>query len=423
MAFDGHANLAASLVATAPSPATSGTSLVITAASGTFFPAVPFNATIWPAGTAAPTHANGEIVRVTAISTDTLTIARAQEGTSARTVIVGDQIAATVTAKTLTDVEAIAGGVTGTTGTGNVVRATSPALVTPTGIVTSDISGYGVVSDSVFTIQDNLDPTKQMKFELAFLPTATTITLSPGPTSGAIATLDDAISANTLWDAAGDLAVGTGANTGGKLTTGTVAGTALIQDPSAANKVGWDSPLSTSDANASATALVSTYNRLITPSSATVTAQTSGTLYLYGITLPRGITVSNLTVWAGTVAGALLTHSWMAISTATRLQKAISADNTTATWGASTSRTFAMTTPFVTTSASFYYIWLMIAGTTIPTIEAVTGLLATGSRNVSAALKAGGATSDTGLTTPAGAPSTAAAISPTATWHIYCEVS
>ncbi len=42
---------------------------------------------------------------MTALSTDTLTITRAQEGSSARTIIVGDQIAATWTAKTLTDVE------------------------------------------------------------------------------------------------------------------------------------------------------------------------------------------------------------------------------------------------------------------------------------------------------------------------------
>lgn len=102
--FDTHKNLAYSLVATAPSPAASGTSLVVTAAQGTRFPAVPFNATIWPANT-IPTPANSEIVRVTAIATDTLTITRTQEGTSARTVIVGDQIAATITAKTLTDVE------------------------------------------------------------------------------------------------------------------------------------------------------------------------------------------------------------------------------------------------------------------------------------------------------------------------------
>lgn len=91
-------NLAVSAVATAPSPATSGTSLVVTAAHGTRLPTVfPFLATIWPANS-NPDPANAEIVKVTGISTDTLTIVRAQESTVARTVVVGDQIAVTVTA-------------------------------------------------------------------------------------------------------------------------------------------------------------------------------------------------------------------------------------------------------------------------------------------------------------------------------------
>lgn len=101
--MDAQANLAYSLVAAAPSPAASGLTLDVTAGTGTRFPAVPFNATIWPAST-MPTPANAEIVRVTNITTDTLTITRAQEGTSARTVIVGDQIAATVTKLTFDDV-------------------------------------------------------------------------------------------------------------------------------------------------------------------------------------------------------------------------------------------------------------------------------------------------------------------------------
>lgn len=105
MAYDAHKNLAYSTVATAPSPASSGTSLVVATGEGARFPAVPFNATIWPAGT-IPTPANAEIVRVTTVSTDTLTITRAQESTSARSVIIGDQIAATITAKIITDVEA-----------------------------------------------------------------------------------------------------------------------------------------------------------------------------------------------------------------------------------------------------------------------------------------------------------------------------
>lgn len=108
MSFDSHANLASSTVATAPSPATSGTSLVVATGQGSRFPTAPFNATVWPANT-QPTPANAEIVRVTAVSTDTFTITRAQESTTARSIGVGDQIAATITAKTLTDIEKAAG--------------------------------------------------------------------------------------------------------------------------------------------------------------------------------------------------------------------------------------------------------------------------------------------------------------------------
>ena len=108
MAVDAHQNLAVSTVATAPSPATSGTTLIVAAGQGALFPAAPFNVTIWPAAT-QPTTANAEIARVTNVSTDTFTIVRATatEPTAIgpRAILVGDQISATITAKTLTDVE------------------------------------------------------------------------------------------------------------------------------------------------------------------------------------------------------------------------------------------------------------------------------------------------------------------------------
>jgi hypothetical protein len=136
--LDNHVNLAVSTVATAPSPATSGTSLVVAAAEGARFPAVPFNATVWPAG-AAPTPANAEIVRVTARATDTLTIARAQEGTAARTVVAGDQLAATVTAKTLTDIETQFLQLTGGTLSG--------ALLLPNGAAGTPALAFGSDTD------------------------------------------------------------------------------------------------------------------------------------------------------------------------------------------------------------------------------------------------------------------------------------
>lgn len=140
--FDAHANFAYSLVATAPSPATSGTSLVVTAADGAKFPAAPFNAVVWPTAV-QPLTTNAEIVRVTAKSTDTFTITRTREGTSARSIQVGDQIAAAITAKTITDIETGVGyeiGYTQITSTVNITdtaEGTGTALISP-GALTFD---------------------------------------------------------------------------------------------------------------------------------------------------------------------------------------------------------------------------------------------------------------------------------------------
>jgi hypothetical protein len=101
---DAHKNFAISSVAAAPSPATSGLNLTVATGEGALFPTPPFNATVWPSA-ARGLATNAEIVRVTGIAGDVFTIVRAQENTSARSILVGDQIAATITAKTLTDAE------------------------------------------------------------------------------------------------------------------------------------------------------------------------------------------------------------------------------------------------------------------------------------------------------------------------------
>jgi len=86
-----HKNFATSIVVTAPSPATSGTSLVVTTGEGAGFPTTPFFATVHPADQ-IPTNSNAEIVQVTGISTDTLTIVRAQKSTSAKSIASGWRI-------------------------------------------------------------------------------------------------------------------------------------------------------------------------------------------------------------------------------------------------------------------------------------------------------------------------------------------
>src|SRR5437899_5008728 len=104
MSYDAHKNFAYSTVLSAPSPAASGTSLTVQSGDGALFPAVPFNATVWASGVLA-LNANAEIVRVIAIAGDVFTITRAQEGTTAKSILVGFQIAATITAKITRDTE------------------------------------------------------------------------------------------------------------------------------------------------------------------------------------------------------------------------------------------------------------------------------------------------------------------------------
>lgn len=82
---------AVSTVAVAPSPASSGTSLTVATGDGSRFPGPTSSAAVGPAFT-NPTSDNVEVVAITGISGDTLTITRAQEGTSARAITAGDRI-------------------------------------------------------------------------------------------------------------------------------------------------------------------------------------------------------------------------------------------------------------------------------------------------------------------------------------------
>lgn len=100
--MDAQGNLSIGTVLTPPSPAVSGTSVTLVAGQGARFPVPPFNCTVWPTGQ-IPDPANAEIVRVSGIVGDVLTIARAQESTTARTILIGDTLALTVTKKTFTD--------------------------------------------------------------------------------------------------------------------------------------------------------------------------------------------------------------------------------------------------------------------------------------------------------------------------------
>lgn len=105
--FDNLENFGETVVATPPVPATSGVAMVVTGEFllGAITP--PFNVVVAPAGV-RPTATNAEILRVTGKSGGganlTWAIVRAQEGTTARTILVGDAIYLSPTAKTIQDI-------------------------------------------------------------------------------------------------------------------------------------------------------------------------------------------------------------------------------------------------------------------------------------------------------------------------------
>lgn len=100
MSLDAHQNFAVSTVVTAPDPRESGTTLTV--AHPSRFPAPPFQCTVWP-GIGLPDPGSAEIVRVMAVAGDVFTLLRAQEGTQAYGIGMGDVIANTLTAKMLDD--------------------------------------------------------------------------------------------------------------------------------------------------------------------------------------------------------------------------------------------------------------------------------------------------------------------------------
>ena len=109
MIFDQHINFGYSVLQTGSGVigSTSATSLVIAGSGDLPDPAVgPYNVVVWPAGV-QPLRSNAEIMRVTAKTGATLTVTRAQEGTTALSVIAaGYQVALNVTSKLFTDIEA-----------------------------------------------------------------------------------------------------------------------------------------------------------------------------------------------------------------------------------------------------------------------------------------------------------------------------
>lgn len=147
----------------------------------------------------------------------------------------------------------------------------------------------------------------------------------------------------------------------------------------------------------------------------------SGTLVLAGCYLQANTKISNFNFFPGTTGDAGPANQWMGLYNSARLQLATSADATSAAITASTTVTYAVATTaagtvtsFTTTYTGLYYIGLNITTSNAPTFTT-----ATGNAHVNGIVPILAGTSTTGLTAPTTFPTTATAITATATVPLF----
>lgn len=103
-------------------------------------------------------------------------------------------------------------------------------------------------------------------------------------------------------------------------------------------------------------------------SGAGVTLPTTGKLCVVKCTLEAGDLVTSLSFVSGTTAGATMTAWWLALYTGKGVLMAQTADQVAAAIGASTVFTKALATAQRIKESGDYYLGLMIAASTIPTV-------------------------------------------------------
>lgn len=149
--------------------------------------------------------------------------------------------------------------------------------------------------------------------------------------------------------------------------------------------------------------------------SAASSAMTSGTVYACAIDLDEGVTVSDISLLS-VAAEATGTHAWVGLADDELKVLAVSADNTGAAYfAADTATTTALASPFTTTYAGRYYVFVCVAAGTVPTFAAAPALE---HANLSAVVPVACGSSDASKTTPYAVGAAMTALTAT-TGHLF----
>lgn len=139
---------------------------------------------------------------------------------------------------------------------------------------------------------------------------------------------------------------------------------------------------------------------------ANATALLSGRLTLGTIGLRAGDVIRTATFLSATTALATGTNQWFALFDANRNRVAITNDDTSTAWAANTAKTLTFATPYEVPDTGLYYLGIMVAATTVPTLAGIGHLAGPGAVIANLPpIQCGSA--DTGLTNPASCPAQA----------------
>ncbi len=187
--FDPIENFSYGTILVAPSPALSGTEITLQSGEGDLFPdpgSIGYNITIYPEST-GPLLSNAEIVRVTALVGDVMTIVRAQEATLAKPIGVGWQVAMAPTRKAMVDIQDainFPSGVTpGNYTSANItVDAQGRVTAAADGPAAGTVTSVGLAMPSIFSVSGS--PVTGAGTLTAALATQAANLVFAGPTTG-----------------------------------------------------------------------------------------------------------------------------------------------------------------------------------------------------------------------------------------------
>lgn len=130
----------------------------------------------------------------------------------------------------------------------------------------------------------------------------------------------------------------------------------------------------------------------------------TGRLSLQAIYIPAGVTITSISFWSATTALATGTNQLFGLYDVNLNLLRSSVNDGATAWAANSRKTLALTSTFTTTYSGLYYLGIMVAATTVPTLK---GNTAKTGGQLGAGTPSMGGTSTTGLTTAL--PATAAA--------------